>query len=376
MRRRFLDYYELLGVDRNATQEEIKQAYRRLVKEWHPDLNPERRKEAEEKFKQIQEAYSVLSDPEKRRQYDLFGTVGDVPMSPGVGFDPFSDLWRMVDDFFGYPRSATRTTPRPERGEDVEVVLDITLEEAFQGAEKEVEAPVVVTCQDCGGSGARGGFRSCPDCGGSGQQVSTRRTPGGFVRTIFTCRRCGGSGTTAAEICPSCQGVGRTETTRTVRVVVPPGAEDGMPLRIPGQGCSGKSGGPPGDLYVFFRIQPHPIFRRDGPHLHLNWSLTYPQLVLGDTVKVPSLDGEVELVVPPGTEPGAVLKIPKRGFVTLHGGRRGDLMVHIHLAVPKTITEDQRHLLQELAKSMGVTLAGQSKSKSLTERIREKFRRS
>ncbi len=371
MRRRFLDYYEVLGVDKTASQEEIKQAYRRLVKEWHPDLNPHRQKEAEERFKEIQEAYSVLSDPEKRRQYDLYGTVGDFPVTAGVGYDPFSDIMRMVDDFFGFPHARARAAPRPERGEDVETVVEVTLEEAFTGAEKEVEVEVVTTCQECGGTGAIGGLRSCPDCGGSGEHVTTRRTAAGFVRTITSCPRCRGMGRVAEVVCHSCHGVGRLEVTRKVRVAIPIGADDGTTVRIPKQGCSGKSGGPPGDLYVVFRIQPHPQFRREGPHLHVDVPLTYPQLVLGDKVKVPTLDGEVEVEVPPGTEPASVLKVHRKGFVSLHGSRRGDLLVHIRLEVPKRITDQQRRLLLELAQTMGLDLDRQNKS--FVARIRDKF---
>jgi len=204
------DYYAILGVSRDATQEEIKQAYRRLVKEWHPDLHPENRKEAEERFKEIQEAYEVLSDPEKRRQYDLFGTVGTVPTAP-TGYDPFSDLFRMVDEFFGFrepPRTYRRTT-RSERGEDLEAVLTLTLEEAFKGGEKELEVEVWESCPECSGMGTIGGYRRCPECRGTGRIAYSRQMQGVFFRSVTTCPTCQGMGEIPSELCPECHGVGR-----------------------------------------------------------------------------------------------------------------------------------------------------------------------
>jgi len=366
------DYYAILGVPRNATQEEIKQAYRRLVKQWHPDLHPENRKEAEEKFKEIQEAYEVLSDPEKRRQYDLFGIVGEAPVATGFGFDPFSDLMRMVDEFFGFG-STTRYRTRTERGEDVEAELEISLEEAFRGGVKEVTTTVLVTCPECSGFGALGGFKRCPDCHGTGRITYSRHGGGVFVRTMTTCPTCQGLGQVAAQICETCQGIGRIETTRTVEVELPAGVEDGMTLRIQGQGNSGKAGGPPGDLYVTVRIKPHPLFRREGIHLHMDLPLTFPQLALGDIVEVPTLDGTAELTIPSGTQPGTVLKIPRKGFVSLRSGRRGDLFVHVQVTVPTELTEEQRRLLRELAKTMGIEPKGAEPS--WWERLKERFKR-
>ncbi len=368
------DYYAILGISREASQEEIKQAYRRLVKQWHPDLHPENRKEAEERFKEIQEAYEVLSDPEKRRQYDLYGTVGEVPVVTGVGFDPFDDLMRMVDEFFGFGSTTTRYRPRTERGEDVEADLEISLEEAFQGGTKEVEVEVLVTCPDCNGFGALGGFKRCPECHGTGRITYTRQASGVFLRTMTTCPTCHGAGQVAAQICETCQGVGRLETTRRVTVELPPGIEDGMTLRLPGQGNAGKSGGPSGDLYVTVRIKPHPVFRREGIHLHMDLPLTFPQLVLGDVVGVPTLDGTAEVTIPPGTQPGTVLKVPRKGFISMRSGRRGDLFVHVQVTVPTELTEEQRRLLRELAKTMGINPKGAEAS--WWEQLKERFKKS
>ncbi|MCS7192045.1 MAG: J domain-containing protein, partial [Armatimonadetes bacterium] len=315
----------------------------------------------------------VLSDPEKRRQYDLFGTVGEVPVPTGVGFDPFDDLMRMVDEFFGFGSTTTRYRTRTERGEDVEAVLEITLEEAFQGGEKEVEAEVLVTCPECKGFGALGGFKRCPDCQGSGRITYSRQAGGVFMRTMTTCPTCQGMGQVAAQICDTCQGIGRIERTRKVKVELPAGIEDGMTLRITGQGNSGKAGGLPGDLYVTVQIKPHPTFRRDGVNLHMDLSLTFPQLVLGDVVEVPTIDGKAELTIPPGTQPGTVLKIPRKGFVSMRSGRRGDLFVHVQVTVPTELTEEQRKLLRQLAKTMGVEPKGSEPS--WWERIKERFKK-
>jgi len=367
------DYYAILGVPRNATQEEIKQAYRRLVKQWHPDLHPENRKEAEERFKEIQEAYEVLSDPEKRHQYDLYGTVGEVPVPSGYGFDPFEDLMRMVDEFFGFRTTTSRYRTRTERGEDIESVLEITLEEAFRGGEEEVEVDVLVTCPECSGFGALGGFKRCPDCHGSGRITYSRQAGGVFMRTMTTCPTCQGSGQVAAQICDECQGIGRVETTRKVKVELPAGIEDGMTIRVPGQGNSGKAGGPPGDLYVTVRIKPHPVFRREGINLHMELPLTFPQLALGDVVEVETLDGKAELTIPPGTQPDTVLKIPRKGFVSMRSGRRGDLFVHVQVTVPTELTEEQRKLLKQLAKTMGVEPKGAEPN--WWERLKERFKK-
>lgn len=374
MQQGYKDYYAILGVSRDASQDEIKQAYRRLVKEWHPDLNPDRRKEAEERFKAIQEAYEVLSDPGKRRQYDLYGTVGEVPAPGAAGFDPFGDLFRMVDEFFGFGGTATRYGTRTERGEDIEADLEITLEEAFRGGEKELEVEVLVSCPECYGTGTLGGFRPCHDCRGTGRITYSRQMPGGSLRFNTTCPTCQGTGEVAAQVCDTCEGVGRLQTTRKVKIELPAGIEDGMILRLTGQGNSGKAGGPSGDLYVTVRIQPHPIFRREGVHLHINLPLTFPQLTLGDVVAVPTLDGEAELTVPPGTQPGTVLKIPRKGFVSMKSGRRGDLFIHLQITVPTTLTDEQRKLLQQLAKTMGVEPKGAEAS--WWERIKERLRKS
>ena len=364
------DYYAILGVSRDATQEEIKQAYRRLVKEWHPDLHPENRKEAEERFKEIQEAYEVLSDPEKRRQYDLFGIVGTVPTAP-TGYDPFSDLFRMVDEFFGFrepPRTYRRTT-RSERGEDVEAVLTLTLEEAFKGGEKELEVEVWESCPECSGMGTIGGYRRCPECRGTGRIAYSRQMQGVFFRSVTTCPTCQGMGEIPSELCPECHGVGRIPIRRRVKIQVPPGVDDGMVFRLSGQGNVGKAGGSPGDLYVTIQIAPHPVFRRDGNHLHMDLTLTFPQLALGDVVKVPTIDGDAELTIPPGTQPGTVLKIPRKGFVSMKSGRRGDLFVRVQVSVPTELTEEQRKLLRQLAKTMGVQPKGAEPS--WWERIKE-----
>lgn len=369
----YKDYYTILGVPRNATQDEIKQAYRKLVKEWHPDLNPNRQREAEEQFKEIQEAYEVLSDPEKRRQYDLYGTVGEVPVPTASGFDPFASFFRMVDEFLGSSGTTTRYSTRTERGEDLETLLEVSLEEAFYGGEKELEIEVLTSCSECYGTGTLGGFRSCPDCRGTGHIAYSRQTHGGFFRAFTTCPTCQGRGEVAAQICNTCRGIGRVQKNHKVKVNLPPGVEDGTVFRLPGQGNAGKAGGSPGDLYVVVRIQRHPVFRREGIHLHINLPLTFPQLTLGDVVTVPTLEGKTELTIPPGTQPGTVLKVPRKGYLNVQGRGRGDLFVHVQVTVPTDLTDEQRKLLKQLAKTMGVELKGSEASQ--WERIKERLRK-
>ncbi|GBC98726.1 Chaperone protein DnaJ [bacterium HR17] len=374
MRSGHKDYYAILGVSRDATPEEIKQAYRRLVKEWHPDLHPENRQAAEERFKEIQEAYEVLSDPQKRRQYDLYGTAEPTLTAPSwATADPFADLFQMVDEFFGVREPHRRRTTRTERGEDVEVVLTLTLEEAFQGGEKELTVEIWDTCPDCAGTGVLGGYRRCLECHGSGRIAYTRQMQGVFFRSITTCPTCQGTGEVPGQVCAECRGVGRVPTQRKVKLQVPPGVEDGTVFRLPGQGNAGKAGGPAGDLYVTVQITPHPIFRREGVHLHIDLPLTFPQLALGDVVTVPTLDGHAEVTVPPGTQPGTVLKVPRKGFISMKSGRRGDLFVHVQVTVPTELTEEQRKLLRQLAKTMGVNPKGAEPS--WWERIKEHFRK-
>ncbi|MFA4029947.1 MAG: hypothetical protein GDYSWBUE_001283 [Candidatus Fervidibacterota bacterium] len=374
----YKDYYAILGVSRDATQEEIKRAFKRLAKEWHPDLNPHRRKEAEERFKEIAEAYQVLSDPEKRRMYDLYGRVDVQPAvsswSDFGAYDPFSELFDIFDSFFGVGTRSSRRERRTERGEDVTVELFMTLEEAHNGATKEIQVPLLVTCSNCGGTGAeRGKMRVCTECGGSGRVTYSQTSFGGFVRSVttITCPSCGGSGRVVDDICKRCGGTGRERETQTVTVEIPPGVEDGMELRLPGHGNAGRYGGQRGDLYIQIRLLPHERFQRKGKDLYTEVTITFPQAALGDVLTIHTLDGDVELVIPPGTQPNEVLRIPHKGMPDLKGKGKGDLYVTVKVDVPKQLTQQQRKLLLELAESMNVRPKGADKS--FFERLKGAF---
>lgn len=372
----YKDYYAILGVPRNATHEEIKRAFKRLAKEWHPDLNPQRRKEAEERFKEIAEAYQVLSDPEKRRVYDLYGRV-DVqastsPWSDLSTYDPFGELFDLFDAFFSV--GTRRRERRTERGEDVSVDAVVTLEEAYHGAVKEIQVPLLVTCSNCGGTGAeRGDMRVCTECGGSGRVTYSQTSFGGFIRSVtsITCPTCGGTGKMVDNVCKRCGGAGRYEDVQTVTVEIPPGIEDGMELRLPGRGNAGRYGGQHGDLYIRIRIAPHERFQRKGRDLYTEVTITFPQAALGDVITVSTLNGEAELVIPPGTQPNEVLRIPHKGMPDLRGRGEGDLYVTVKVDVPKQLTQQQRELLLKLAESMNAHPKGAEKS--VFDKLRGKF---
>ncbi len=345
------DYYELLGVPRDASQDDIKKAFRELARRHHPDVNPGN-PAAEEQFKAINEAYEVLGDPEKRRRYDRFGHAAAGAREgagPGPGFDPFSGFGDLFEAFFGEGSTPGR------RGRDHAYEFPIDLEQALTGAEAEIEVDREENCPVCGGSGARIGSppRKCPRCGGRGRVETVRNTLLGRFVSLQACERCRGEGTIVEDPCPDCRGNGRVTRRRKLRVRIPPGVEDGDRLRLAGEGPAGSRGAPPGDVYVVIRIRPHSVFSRRGRDLHCEAQLDMTAAALGAEIAVPTLDGEVKLTVPPGTQPGANFRLRGKGMPARGGSARGDLQVRVSIVVPRRLNARQRQLLEEFARSLG-----------------------
>lgn len=335
------DYYEVLGVPRSATESDIKKAYRQLAMKFHPDRNPGDR-QAEERFKEVNEAYAVLSDPERRAQYDRFGAVG----VPGGGFTDtgFGSLFEDIfESFFagGGPRGRRS---RATRGEDLQYELKITLEEAARGLTAEIEAPRLDRCQTCGGTGVEPGSRlaTCEMCQGRGEVRLTQ----GFLTVARTCPRCHGQGQVNRHPCRACHGEGRVRVDRRLSIKIPPGIEDGMQVRLSGEGSAGPGGGPPGDLYVVVRVREHELFTRKGADLYCDLPVTFPQLALGAEITVPVLNGTATLRIPPGTQPMTVLRLKGKGMPHLHERGAGDACYRLVLEVPQKLTARQREALE------------------------------
>lgn len=340
------DYYDILGIDRTATQEDIKKAYRRLAQQYHPDKNPGN-KDAEEHFKEINEAYEVLRDPDKRATYDRFGRVGEGRFE---GFRDFSDFGFTTDfqdifgdifgDFFG-------TTRRRERGADLRYNLEISFEEAAFGGERTVKIPKTERCGRCSGTGARAGTSPviCSTCGGRGEV----RFQQGFFTISRPCSYCKGEGKVIKDPCPECSGSGRRKTIKTIKVKIPPGVDTGTRLKIAGEGEYGIHGGIPGDLYVDISVRPHPVFRREGNDIICEIPITFPQAALGAEIEVPTLEGKARIKIPPGVQSGKVFNLKGKGIPYLHGFGRGDENVIIRVETPINLTQRQKELLREFA---------------------------
>jgi molecular chaperone DnaJ len=353
------DYYEVLGVGRDASQEDIKRAYRRLARELHPDVNPSD-PQAEEKFKGLTQAYEVLGDPQKRHTYDLYGTA-EVPAMSFEGFPGWGGFEDIFDTFlWGASRQTAgrRATTTAERGADLRLDLEITLEEAAFGAERPLRVSHLVTCEKCRGTGARTGAHhaTCPTCGGAGEVRTTRG--GGFISftTITQCARCAGEGTVVTDPCPDCRAKGLERRTDVIRITVPAGVDAGEKLRLAGMGHAGLRGGPPGDLYVVIHVQPHEIFERRGAELVCEVSLPFVMAALGGEVQVPTLEGTHSLHIPPGTQNGTTFRLRGQGLPDLGRSQRGDLHVVVKVAVPTKLTDKQRKILEEFSKAGGDTL--------------------
>jgi molecular chaperone DnaJ len=347
------DYYEVLGVQRNASEQQIKSAYRKLALQHHPDRNHDN-KEAEEKFKEAAEAYAILSDGDKRSRYDRFGHAGVSSPASG-GFDPstfagFEDIFG--GDFFGgifgdlFGGGGRRGGPA--RGSDLRYDLEISFEESAKGVETTIQIPRLEPCDVCQGSGAEAGSgpTTCPQCHGRGQQ----RFQQGFLTVARTCGRCRGTGRIIAKPCPTCKGEGRVSQERKLTVKIPAGIASGQRLRLQGEGEGGTAGGPPGDLYVFIDVAEHPFFRREHNHIACQIPVNFPTLALGGTIQVPTLDGHESYKVPEGTQSGTTFRLRGKGMPDVSGRGRGDLFFTVQAVTPKKLTKDQRSLIEQLSK--------------------------
>lgn len=363
------DLYELLGVSRDASQEEIKRAYRRLARELHPDANggdPE----AEARFKEVAAAYETLSDPERRRRYDLLGTSGS---QAGGGFG--GGIGDIFDLFFGgSPFGGGGSPGGPPRGADLEVVVDVSFEQAVFGAEIPVSVRTAVPCPACEATGAdRGSFpERCPDCGGTGQVRRVRQSILGQMVTASACGRCGGLGTVIQHPCPTCAGEGRTLEEKTYQVEVPAGVDTGATLRLSGRGAAGPRGGGIGDLYVHVRVRPHPRFTRQGDDLHADLHISFTQAALGAEVTFDTLDGEELLTIRPGTQSGEVVRLRSRGVPHVQARGRGDLLVRIVVDTPTELSAEEEELLRALAALRGEEVA--PPASGLLSRMRSAFK--
>ncbi len=353
------DYYEILGVSKDTSTEDIKKAYKELVKKWHPDFHPENKAEAEQKFKEIHEAYEILSDPQKRAQYDRFGYVNQVPSggpseTQGNPFDQdvfngFEDLFGM---FFGQNRTAeSESTSRRLKGDDIYATITIDVKDVLYGTEREIEYSRYETCEACHGTGAKNGtaFKTCPKCHGTGVIRVQQRTFFGVVTTQTTCDMCGGSGRIISEKCPVCGGRGRLINKKKMKIRIPQGVEDGGRLRVPNGGHAGENSGPYGDLFVIIRVKEVPGIKREGKDAYSEVDVDFAQATLGTLMEINGLEGKEELSIPAGTQPSSVIRLHGKGFPSPNSNIRGDHVVRINVVIPKKISKEQEEILRKYA---------------------------
>jgi molecular chaperone DnaJ len=352
------DYYEVLGVNRDASENEIKKAYRKLAMKYHPDRNAGDKK-AEEKFKEVNEAYEILSDKDKRTRYDQFGhagvddSAGGFGRASGFGFDDiFSDIFDM---FSGGGFSSGRNRKGPQKGNDLKYEIEIEFEEAAFGVEKEIKVSRQEECSDCHGTGAKPGTtkKTCSNCNGTGEVRYAQKTPLGQFVNVRTCDVCHGEGTIIEEPCSSCKGTGYTLKDKKIQIKIPAGVDTGSVIPLRGEGEPGLRGGPRGDLYVVIQVKPHPIFKRDGNDVICEIPITFVQATLGDELIVPTLDGKIKYKIPEGTQSATVFRIKGKGIPRIRGYGRGDLYIQVIVEIPKKLNEKQKEMLRKFADIMG-----------------------
>ncbi len=377
------DYYEILGVPKASTLQEIKKAYRSLALKYHPDRVPEeQKKESEEKFKEISEAYGVLSDPQKRQMYDQHGHAGidqnytsediyrGADFSSIFGEAGLGDILSQVfggGSFEGFDGSGRRSS-RAQRGRDIQYEIEITLEDAFKGVDKKIQVPRHEVCTQCQGSGAKAGtkMKTCQTCGGRGQVTMSS----GFFRMAQTCSACGGQGQIIKEYCPACSGKGATRVVRNIDVSIPAGVDNSSRLRVKAQGEIGPAGA--GDLYLYIHVMPSEVFQRDGKDLYIQLSVSFVKAALGAEVSVPTLSGNVSMKVPSGTQSGKVFRLKNSGMPDVHGGSNGDQYVKVMISVPEHLSSEERNLLEQFAKLRGEDI--NPKEESIGEKIKKVFK--
>jgi molecular chaperone DnaJ len=365
------DFYQVLGVSRDASAEDLKKAYRRLARQYHPDVNKD--DDAEDRFKEINEAYEVLSNDEKRARYDRFGHAGVQGNAGSAGFEGFGFGFEDIfESFFGGARAGGATRRRQQRGQDLRYDLTIEFEEAVFGCEKEIEAARHEVCPVCNGTGAKPGTSPtrCRDCNGTGEIRHVQRSILGQFVNVTTCPRCGGTGEEITTPCPECDGRKAVVRTRRLSVRIPAGVDDGTRIRLTGEGEMGLYGGPPGNLFVFVSVKPHAFFTRQDNDIILEIDINVAQAALGDRVRVPTLDGDQDLIVPAGTQSGEIFRLKAHGVPYLRRAGRGDQLVVANVCIPEHLSEKQRELFTELGETLGGEIISQ-REKGFLDRVRD-----
>lgn len=377
------DYYEVLGIQKGASADEIKKAYRQMAKKYHPDVN-KNDPNAEDKFKEINEAYGILSDPDKKSRYDQYGHAGVDPNfgagGAGGGFGGFGDFGDISDifsSFFGgggFGGTGGRRNG-PVQGEDREVRLNISFEEAVFGCTKDIKFSRIEMCPECSGTGAAKGTspETCDKCNGRGRINVQQRTPFGVMQTQRTCDKCGGKGKTVKNPCSACSGNGYVKKNKSFSVNIPAGIDHGQSMTLKGQGDAGRNGGPNGDVYVTISVSKHPIFQRDGFNIYCEVPITFTEAALGATIKIPTLEGTEDYVIPEGTQPGTVFTLKNRGVTEIRGSRRGNLSFRVEVEVPKNLSAKQKELIKEFADSCNDK--NNQKRKSFFDKLKETFKK-